>query len=88
MGRAGLVPGFFDGLQHAVKRRRLKPRGFFAAKRGVQVRIDAGDGDAVHIGVDGDELVHVRRQKAVAPHAGVDLDMRLGDHAALERDAV
>ena len=86
--KSGLVSGGGDRLENGLEIRRLLIGLLFVAEGGMQVRIDAGHGDAVHIGIDGENLVELVRQKAIAPHAGVDLDMRLGDGAALGGDAV
>ena len=73
--------------EHAAERFDLRLCGFLVAERRVQMRIDAGHVDGVHIMIDRRDLLHLLRQKAVAAHAGVDLDVRLGGHARLGREA-
>ena len=77
-----------DGGKHRMKALCLFERLLFVAERGVQMRINAGDGNGVHVGIDGQDLVGLAREKAVAPHAGVDLEVRLRLLAALGGNAV
>ena len=88
MRKTGLKTGGGDGLEDALKDVGLLEGLLFVAEGGMQVRIDAGDGDMIHIGIDGQNFVHLLRQEAVAAHAGIDLDMRLGDSILLRGDAV
>ena len=88
MRHTGFIARGIDGGDDAFERLGLRVGLLFVAERGVQVRIDAGDGDVVHIGVDGQELVNLGGQKAVASHAGVNFDVRVGNDVFLRGHAV
>ena len=61
---------------------------FFIAERRMEVRVDAAKLQAVHVGIEVDELVQLAGEKAVAPHAGIDFDVRADALLALGGDAV
>ena len=66
----------------------LKIGRFFVAERAVEVRVDSAQVESVHVGIEVQELVHLAGKKAIAPHAGVDLDVRFDFLLALRGDAV
>ena len=57
-------------------------------KGAVEMRIDPADGKVLHLAVKGDHPLRFRGQKTVAPHAGVDLNMHLGNVRPLPREGI
>ena len=88
MHRAGFVPGGADFLHSLLKCRKLRARTRFVIERAVKMRINAADSDVLLLAVQAQDSLHVLRQEAEAPHAGVDLDVHLRNVGALRRDLV
>ena len=80
---AGLAAGRVQLIENALKGLGLRDRRLLAAEGGMQMGVDAGHVQTGHVAEDGQQLVELVRQKAVAAHAGVDLDVDLGLYAEL-----
>ena len=81
MRHAGVAALGVQLVQNALKRLGLRDGCFLIAECRVQMGIDAGHMQARHVFEDRQQLIQFVRQKAVAAHAGVDLDVHLRLHA-------
>ena len=88
MGHARLIAGGVELVQDPLEGLVLLLGGLLAAEGAVEVGEDPGDGQILHILVDGDDLVHVLRQKAVSSHSRIHADVDLRHGGALGGDPV
>ena len=88
MRRAGIHPGLDEGIEDALEGLGLGKDGIFITKGGVEMGVDAADGQVVVVEVHRENLFRLMGHEAVAPHAGVHLHVYLRHGAPLAGQGV